>query len=130
MACYMFFLIGIFSQRLTFFASLFILSEKQKNALYNINRKKKTNINVNFYKRKYKNMVRCIRLTLAPNLLFKLFSVLYHDVWHALAEIKACVCDFYQIFIFSPNDSPLKIMKNAFYFIKKALFVLEIFEFL
>lgn len=41
MACYMFFLIGIFSQRLTFFASLFILSEKQKNALYNINRKKK-----------------------------------------------------------------------------------------
>ena len=24
---------------------------------------------------------------------------------------------FYQIFIFSPNDSPLKTMKNAFYFI-------------
>ena len=37
---------------------------------------------------------------------------------------------FYQFFIFSPNDSPLKAMKNAFYFIKKALFVLEIFKFL
>ena len=37
---------------------------------------------------------------------------------------------FYQIFIFSPNDSPSKTMKNVFYFIKKALFVLEIFKFL
>ena len=27
-------------------------------------------------------------------------------------------------------ESPLKIMKNAFYFILKALFVLKIFEFL
>ena len=24
---------------------------------------------------------------------------------------------FYQLFIFSPNDSPLKTMKNVFYFI-------------
>ena len=31
--------------------------------------------------------------------------------------IKACVRYFYQIFIFSPNDNPSKIMKNAFYFI-------------
>ena len=36
----------------------------------------------------------------------------------------------YQIFIFSPNDSPLKTKKNVFYFIWKALFVLEIFKFL
>ena len=28
------------------------------------------------------------------------------------------------------NENPLKIMKNAFYFILKALFVLKIFEFL
>ena len=33
------------------------------------------------------------------------------------------------IFIFSPN-SPSKTMKNAFYFIEKALFVPEIFKFL
>ena len=31
--------------------------------------------------------------------------------------VKACVCYFHQIFIFSPNDSPSKTMKNAFYFI-------------
>ena len=28
------------------------------------------------------------------------------------------------------NESPLKLVKNAFYFISKALFVLEIFKFL
>ena len=37
---------------------------------------------------------------------------------------KACV----HCFIFSPNDSPSKTMKNVFYFIQKALFVLEIFK--
>ena len=37
---------------------------------------------------------------------------------------------FYQIIIFSANDSPLKTMKNTFYFIQKALFVLKIFNFL
>ena len=31
--------------------------------------------------------------------------------------LKACVCYFHQFFIFSSNDSPLKTMKNAFYFI-------------
>ena len=36
---------------------------------------------------------------------------------------------FYQIFIFSSNR-PSKTMKNVLYFIKKALFVLEIFKFL
>ena len=34
------------------------------------------------------------------------------------------------IFIFSPNDSPSKTMKNVFYFIKETLFVLKIFKFL
>ena len=43
--------------------------------------------------------------------------------------IKARVRYFYQIFIFSPNDSPSNTIKNAFYFIKKALFVLEIIKF-
>ena len=32
-------------------------------------------------------------------------------------ELKACVRYFYQFFIFSPNDSPLKSMKSVFYFI-------------
>ena len=37
---------------------------------------------------------------------------------------------FIFIFIFSVNGSPLKAIKNVFYFIEKALFVLEIFNFL
>ena len=35
----------------------------------------------------------------------------------AFPIFKACVRYFHQIFIFSPNDSPSKTMKNAFYFI-------------
>ena len=35
-----------------------------------------------------------------------------------------------QFFFIYFNDSPSKIMKNAFYFILKALFVLKIFKFL
>ena len=34
-----------------------------------------------------------------------------------ISLFKACVRDFYQIFIFLPNDNPSKTMKNAFYFI-------------
>ena len=33
------------------------------------------------------------------------------------SKFKACVRYFYQIFIFLPNDSTSKTMKNAFYFI-------------
>ena len=32
-------------------------------------------------------------------------------------ELKACVRYFLSNFYFSPNDSPLKTMKSAFYFI-------------
>ena len=35
----------------------------------------------------------------------------------AAATVKTCVHCFHQSFIFSPNDSPSKTMKNAFYFI-------------
>ena len=47
-----------------------------------------------------------------------------------LLAINLVFAIFYQIFIFSPNDSSLKTMKNVFYFISKALFVLNIFKFL
>ena len=52
----------------------------------------------------------------------------FDRVSHAglLHKPKACVSYFYQIFIFSVNYSPSKIMKIA-YFIEKTLFVLEIF---
>ena len=45
----------------------------------------------------------------------------------ATGFVKFCVRYFYQIFIFSPNDSPSKTIKNVFYFIEKALFIFEIF---
>ena len=35
-----------------------------------------------------------------------------------------------KIFIFSPNDIPSKTIKNVFYFIEKALYVLKIIKFL
>ena len=48
-------------------------------------------------------------------------------IWQDLKLVSAI---FYQMFIFSPNDSPLKTMKNVFYFIEKALFFFEIFKLL
>ena len=48
----------------------------------------------------------------------------------AINLLKLVSAIFYEIFIFSPNDSPSKTIKNVFYFIEKALFVLEIFKFL
>ena len=35
-----------------------------------------------------------------------------------------------KFFVVCFNESPLKMMKNAFYFILKALFILKIFKFL
>ena len=63
-----FFLIGAFSQKLIFFALPFMLSETQKNDLYNV--------------------VWRIRLTPAPSLLLNFFSILYHVLWYVLAQIK------------------------------------------
>ena len=45
-------------------------------------------------------------------------------------RLKLVSAVFCQIFIFSPNDSPSKTLKNIFYFIEKALFVLEVIKFL
>ena len=44
--------------------------------------------------------------------------------------LKLVSAIFYQIFIFSLNDSPSETMGSVFYFIEKALFVLKIFKFL
>ena len=45
-------------------------------------------------------------------------------------KLKACVHYFLSNFYLWLNDSPSTNMKNGFYFILKALFVLEIFNFL
>ena len=42
-------------------------------------------------------------------------SLLYLQYWKR--EVKGCVHYFYSKFYFSLNDSPLKTMKNVFYFI-------------
>ena len=55
-------------------------------------------------------------------LLYRLFGI--------LRILKACVHYFLSNLNLSLNDSPSKTMKNVFYFIYKALFVLEIFKFL
>ena len=44
--------------------------------------------------------------------------------------LKLMSATFCQVFVSSSNDRPSKTMKNVFYFIEKALFVLEIFKFL
>ena len=45
-------------------------------------------------------------------------------------SLKLVSAIFYQIFDFPLNDYPRKTMKSVFYFIKKVLFVLEIFKLL
>ena len=65
-------------------------------------------------------------------------SLIFHKQLHVRTPASNCFLHclkllsaiFYQFFIFSPNDSPLKIMKNVLYFIEKALFILEILKFL
>ena len=47
-----------------------------------------------------------------------------------LIWLKLVSAIFYQIFNFTSNDRPSKTLKNVFYFIEKALFVLEILTFL
>ena len=39
------------------------------------------------------------------------------------AKVKACVCYFHQIFIFSQNDSPSKTVKKCFLFHLKSSFL-------
>ena len=57
----------------------------------------------------------------------------FPDCWKVSLVVlvfKACVRYFLTNFYFSPNDNPVKIMKDVFYFIERALFVLVIFKFL
>ena len=88
-----------------------------------------------FAKKELKSSAFCLKSV--TNLLFwnnggitgvlRLFRKIFNRAQYALVRfwivfnfwvnLKACVLYFYQIFIFSPNDSSSKTMKNAFYFI-------------
>ena len=55
--------------------------------------------------------------------LTKCFSMTYkkrHRVCSVMVQIKACAIFFYQIFIFSPNDSLLRNYEKCFLFILKS----------
>ena len=60
----------------------------------------------------------------------KLLYMLFIEAQFKYCPLKLVSTTFYQVFIFSPNDSPSKNCEKVFYFIKKALFILEIFKFL
>ena len=59
-------------------------------------------------------------------------SNLVSTCWIYMKEstLKLVSAIFLSKFYFSSKDSPSKTMKNVFYFIKKALFILKIFKFL
>ena len=73
-----------------------------------------------------------VRHTFASPKSWKMVSQvnLKNDLSYENDFLKPMYAILYQILIFSPNDSPSKTMKNVFYFIQKALFILKIFKFL
>ena len=71
--------------------------------------------------------IRPVKIFLAKKVQRTIFSKLRIQQWSNLKSDshlpKKCLFIFF-------HESPLKMMKNAFYFILKALFVLKVFEFL
>ena len=62
------------------------------------------------------------------NKLISSTKALYYE--NLAKKLKLVSTIFYQFFIFSPHDILSKTIKNVFYLIEKALFVLKIFKFL
>ena len=60
----------------------------------------------------------------------KSFIVTLKLIFSSFQNIKVRLSSFKKFFIIYFNDGPSKMLKNAFYFILKALFVLKIFKFL
>ena len=56
--------------------------------------------------------------------------IIFSSQMNLLRELKLMSAIFHQISIFSSNDRSSKTMKKVFYFIEKALFVVEIFKLL
>ena len=64
------------------------------------------------------------RISVLNQIMFKIYKLASKH------KLKLVSTIFYETFIFSPNDSPSKTIKNVFYFIEKGLFVPEILKFL
>ena len=64
------------------------------------------------------SLIKCEDLEFIKTLENMVFSM--YNIWSPfckLTSLKLVSAIFYQIFIFSPNDSPSKPMKNVFYLI-------------
>ena len=80
----------------------------------------------------------CFEIYICWPLILKLsfFGITFSVGWNiisvlsTLMDILLVLSYFLSNFYLSPNNSPSKNMKNVFYFVIKALFVLEIFKFL
>ena len=59
----------------------------------------------------------CTSYRTVPSVILQMFYrfLIFYNLFHE--HLKLVCAIFYQIFMFSPNDSPLKTMKNVFYFI-------------
>ena len=68
--------------------------------------------------------------TTTLNLLIHSNLLTVSGFFHIIEFIKLVSAIFYQFFIFSPNHSSSKTIKNVVFFIEKSLFVLDIFRFL
>ena len=70
----------------------------------------------------------CSQKTDVPHIFYGVLSVTQSFLLELSLKLVSIM--FYQIFIFSSSDRSSNTLKNVFYFILKALFVLEIFKFL
>ena len=94
----------------------------------------KSGINLNFkaqilkLKQKGNNENHQVLLNTQKNTWFKIEHTTSGQFFNTLSQIFRTLKLVSVFLFFSPNGSPSKTMKNAFYFIKKTLFVLEIIK--
>ena len=71
-------------------------------------------------------LIPIVMSKLPENLKLNITRQFGQNLWGIKLKLVSAI--FSQNFVFPPNDSPSKTMKSIFDFIKKALFVLEIFK--
>ena len=88
-------------------------------------------LSIAFFPNEWQRIKKFSKTSVTPTLITSKTNPRPQESFKQLKEmLKACVCYFLTNFYLSPNDSPSKAMKDAFYFILKALFILKIFIFL
>ena len=87
------------------------------------------NVHSTSYFHDYNILKFCDIANIACSLCFHQQSFQCYLFQYLLKDIKLVSAIFNQIFIFSPNGSPLKTIKNAFYFIEKFFLFLRYLNF-